>query len=142
MSGSGHSVDDENRDNSGKFASDGGGGKVGPSDAEKIRNAETMHGTGSRQHQEAVRRFGDSKTAALAGAKDKGTGSDHHRDASNKELSRLAPAHQIRTGMWSLGLLPKGRELSSLSKMRAASAQSKQPPQVAESGRVRRLATA
>lgn len=34
--------------------------KIGPSAAEKIRNAETMFGTGSKQHKEAQRRFGDA----------------------------------------------------------------------------------
>lgn len=34
------------------------GSTIGPTSAEKIKNAETMYGTGSRQHKEAIKRFG------------------------------------------------------------------------------------
>lgn len=51
---------DHPRDNGGKFGSGGSGG-IGPSAAEKIKNAATMYGTGSKQHKEAIRRFGAAK---------------------------------------------------------------------------------
>lgn len=45
----------------------GGGGSIGPTNAEKIKNAEIMFGTNSPQHQEAQRRFGNEKPVAKEG---------------------------------------------------------------------------
>lgn len=52
---------DHPRANNGQFGSGGGGSSSaapGPSSAEKIANAATMYGSGSKQHKEAIKRFG------------------------------------------------------------------------------------
>lgn len=43
--------------------------QLGPTSAEKIKNAETMYGTGSAQHKEAIRRFSSPPSAATGDGK-------------------------------------------------------------------------